>query len=173
MHLAVVQRPASSGSPRLWDRWAVLVCAVVAVVLFGASFFLPWWRFWLYAPQYPKGLGLTISLTGMGGDVHEIDLLNHYICLLYTSDREVRREEESAFDRGARPEVPPEHVDRTRQGGRFGEPHWSCRRVCRCHAPPQTAAFVGLLSGSVQSMHRRRKPCAPPTLIFDSRSRAP
>jgi hypothetical protein len=33
----------------------------------------------LYAPQYPKGLSLVISLTGMGGDVNEIDLLNHYI----------------------------------------------------------------------------------------------
>jgi hypothetical protein len=33
----------------------------------------------LYAPQYPKGLSLVISLTGMGGDVSEIDLLNHYI----------------------------------------------------------------------------------------------
>ena len=43
------------------------------------SFFLPWWKFSLYAPQYPSGLTLVISLTGMGGDVSEIDLLNHYI----------------------------------------------------------------------------------------------
>jgi len=35
--------------------------------------------FKLYAPQYPHGLTLIISLTGLGGDAHEIDTLNHYI----------------------------------------------------------------------------------------------
>jgi hypothetical protein len=64
-----------------WDRarWVVATCGVSSVVAFAASFFQPWWSFKLYAPQYPKGLSLVIYLTGMGGDVHEIDLLNHYI----------------------------------------------------------------------------------------------
>jgi hypothetical protein len=62
-----------------WARWPVLGSGAAAVVFFATSFFVPWWQFWLYAPQYPKGLSLVISLTGMGGDVTEIDLLNHYI----------------------------------------------------------------------------------------------
>jgi len=49
------------------------------MALFAASFSKVWWKMLLYAPQYPDGLQLDIKLTGMGGDVHEIDLLNHYI----------------------------------------------------------------------------------------------
>ena len=49
------------------------------IATYVASFFQDWWKLTLYAPQYPHGLRLTISLTGMGGDVHEIDMLNHYI----------------------------------------------------------------------------------------------
>ncbi|MFT3768228.1 MAG: hypothetical protein QM820_22485 [Minicystis sp.] len=74
-HLAVVAaRPP-------WDRarWLVVALAVAAVAAFAASYFLPWWSFVLYAPQYPSGLRLVISLTGMSGDVREIDTLNHYI----------------------------------------------------------------------------------------------
>jgi copper chaperone NosL len=62
-----------------WARLPVALLGLLSGALFSGSFFLPWWRFWLYAPQYPKGLRLEISLTGMGGDVAEIDLLNHYI----------------------------------------------------------------------------------------------
>ena len=62
-----------------WPRWPVLASGGGAVALIVASFFQPWWQFWLYAPQYPKGLSLVISLSGVGGDVSEIDLLNHYI----------------------------------------------------------------------------------------------
>jgi len=71
-----------------WDRarWAVVGLGAASVGLFTLSFFLPWWRFWLYAPQYPKGLGLVISLTGMSGDVGEIDLLNHYIGMKHLAD---------------------------------------------------------------------------------------
>lgn len=64
----------------------ILALAFAAAALIVGSFFLPWWRFWLYAPQYPKGLSLVISLTGMGGDVHEIDLLNHYIGMKHLAD---------------------------------------------------------------------------------------
>lgn len=64
----------------------VIALGAASAGLFVASFFLPWWRFWLYAPQYPKGLTLVISLTGMGGDVHEIDLLNHYIGMKHLAD---------------------------------------------------------------------------------------
>jgi hypothetical protein len=60
-------------------RWTVVGLALGAVGAYVAAFFQDWWRLTLYAPQYPHGLRLTISLTGMGGDVHEIDMLNHYI----------------------------------------------------------------------------------------------
>lgn len=65
---------------RAWGRrFGVVGLSAAAAALFGASFFQPWWHFWLFAPQYPKGLELTISLTGVGGDAHEVDMLNHYI----------------------------------------------------------------------------------------------
>ncbi len=81
-HLPMVA-PASR-----WDRAriAVVGLAAAAATLFAASFTQPWWSFKLYAPQYPKGLTLVISLTGMGGDVHEIDLLNHYIGMAHLAD---------------------------------------------------------------------------------------
>lgn len=59
--------------------WLAIALAIAGAALFVVSFFLPWWEFWLLAPQYPQGLQLLISLRGMSGDVHEIDLLNHYI----------------------------------------------------------------------------------------------
>ena len=80
VHLGVAKPPSDShAAPWSWARWPVVVCGVGAIGLFAAAFFQPWWKFWLYAPQYPSGLQLVISLTGMGGDAHEIDLLNHYI----------------------------------------------------------------------------------------------
>jgi hypothetical protein len=69
-----------------WARWLVAGLGVASVAFFVGSFFLPWWRFWLYAPQYPNGLQLVISLTGMSGDVREIDLLNHYIGMAHLED---------------------------------------------------------------------------------------
>ncbi|MGZ3475271.1 MAG: cytochrome C, partial [Polyangiales bacterium] len=53
--------------------------SLAGAALFCASYFLPWWRLWLFAPQYPKGLEVGISLTGVGGDVRELNILNHYI----------------------------------------------------------------------------------------------
>ncbi len=61
------------------QRWGVVALAIGAIGAYVASFFEAWWNLVLYAPQYPHGLHLTISLTGLGGDVHEIDMLNHYI----------------------------------------------------------------------------------------------
>lgn len=85
-HLHLLPREPPT-KPRFdWARWPVLVLAAASVLLFGVSFFQPWWHFWLYAPQYPKGLELVISLTGMGGQVSEIDLLNHYIGMKHLAD---------------------------------------------------------------------------------------
>lgn len=60
-------------------RRVVLALAVGAAALLAGSYFLPWWNFALIAPQYPKGLHLVIHLTGVEGDVSEIDVINHYI----------------------------------------------------------------------------------------------
>ena len=57
------------------DRWF----PVVAAVLIVASMFFPYWRLKLNAPQYPAGLTATIGVSSVGGDVDEIDGLNHYI----------------------------------------------------------------------------------------------
>ncbi|MFN2376649.1 MAG: cytochrome C [Candidatus Binatia bacterium] len=61
------------------QRWVVVAFALLAVLLWAVSFTRPWWQFYLFAPQYPDGLVLDISLTGLGGDVREINMLNHYI----------------------------------------------------------------------------------------------
>jgi len=71
--LPVVERAARA------RRWATLALAALGLAAFALSFALSWWKFTLYAPQYPHGLRLEIALTGLQGDVHEIDMLNHYI----------------------------------------------------------------------------------------------
>lgn len=78
-HLEVVAAATGGLAVPRWRRWLVVGLMTSGVGMFAGAFFLPWWRFTLYAPQYPHGLGLTISLTGVGGDVSEIDELNHYI----------------------------------------------------------------------------------------------
>jgi hypothetical protein len=51
----------------------------VAAALLVASIFFPWWHMRLNAPQYPKGLELTVYIDHVEGDIREIDGLNHYI----------------------------------------------------------------------------------------------
>jgi hypothetical protein len=72
-------RVAPQVSARDWAGWLVLSLGAAGAGLFVLALSQVWWSFWLYAPQYPGGLRLDISLRGMSGDVHEIDLLNHYI----------------------------------------------------------------------------------------------
>jgi copper chaperone NosL len=52
---------------------------VIAAALIVASVFYPYWHMHLNAPQYPRGLDLTVYLDHMEGDINEIDGLNHYI----------------------------------------------------------------------------------------------
>lgn len=66
---------SSWGGRSLWRPLSALVGASMIV----GSYFLPWWSFVLYAPQYPRGLRLVVSLSGVSGDVHEVNMLNHYI----------------------------------------------------------------------------------------------
>lgn len=77
VHLKVTS-PKPSGR-RLLARWSVITLCLAAIGLQAASLFQPWWWIKLYAPQYPKGLKIIISLTGVSGDAKEVDILNHYI----------------------------------------------------------------------------------------------
>jgi hypothetical protein len=52
---------------------------IAAAALVVASIFFPYWKMRLNAPQYPKGLYLTIYIDHVRGDISEIDGLNHYI----------------------------------------------------------------------------------------------
>lgn len=67
-------------------RAAVVALATCGVAAFAASYFFAWWQFQLFAPQYPKGLELVIHLTGVQGDVAEINLINHYIGMGHLED---------------------------------------------------------------------------------------
>lgn len=75
-HLRVLPAAAPVARSR---RWFTVALATLGVLAFALSFSRSWWKFTLYAPQYPHGLRLEIALTGLQGDVHEIDMLNHYI----------------------------------------------------------------------------------------------
>lgn len=51
----------------------------LAAVLLVIALALPWWNFFMVAPQYPEGLNVTTWFFTVTGDVHEVDELNHYI----------------------------------------------------------------------------------------------
>lgn len=58
----------------------VIAASVLAII---AAFGFPMWSIWLYAPQYPEGLGMqiwTYKIVGLKEfDLENINLLNHYI----------------------------------------------------------------------------------------------
>jgi hypothetical protein len=84
--LPPVHLPVLSTRRDAAHRWTVIALAAAAVALMAAAYFQPWWQFTLYAPQYPSGLRLHVSLTGVGGDVREINMLNHYIGMGHLED---------------------------------------------------------------------------------------
>jgi nitrous oxidase accessory protein len=55
------------------------LAALCAASLVALSAQLPLWSMEMEAPQYPRGLYLYAYGTGLSGDVHEINILNHYI----------------------------------------------------------------------------------------------
>src|SRR3989338_8344101 len=62
------------------DReFIVKICLGISLTVLILSFFLPYWKLRVVAPQYPKGLDITLYLNRVEGDTHEIDILNHYI----------------------------------------------------------------------------------------------
>ncbi|MFN7965304.1 MAG: cytochrome C [Acidobacteriota bacterium] len=52
---------------------------MLATMLLLVSMFLPYWSMTMLAPQYPKGLKVSVYLNHLQGDVREIDELNHYL----------------------------------------------------------------------------------------------
>lgn len=52
---------------------------LLAAALVALSASLPLWSMTMRAPQYPRGLHLHAYGTRLTGDVHEINILNHYI----------------------------------------------------------------------------------------------
>lgn len=61
------------------DLWWPTTTLMVAGFLMVLSLFLPYWRMTLFAPQYPKGLTVSVYLDRLEGDVQEVDGLNHYL----------------------------------------------------------------------------------------------
>lgn len=55
------------------------IFTLVGTILLVATFFLPIWRIDIWAPQYPEGLSMTIHLNKMGGNIDQVNILNHYI----------------------------------------------------------------------------------------------
>lgn len=55
------------------------VLIVVAAIALLPSIILPVWKITLHAPQYPQGLEAVIYPNTVGGDLREVNLLNHYI----------------------------------------------------------------------------------------------
>jgi nitrous oxidase accessory protein len=60
-------------------RVARTTAGVIAAALAGIGSQLPLWSMTMRAPQYPRGLQLYAYGTALYGDVHEINILNHYI----------------------------------------------------------------------------------------------
>lgn len=80
---APAAKPARSTRPLTWLSIGLGLLGVVAIAF---AFTVSWWKFILYAPQYPHGLRLEIWLSGLTGDVHEIGMLNHYIGMSHLED---------------------------------------------------------------------------------------
>jgi hypothetical protein len=73
----------------------------VAAAMLIASWWMPYWRMTLLAPQYPKGLHVQAYLNRLEGDVREIDGLNHYIGMRPLNDAATLERQTSLMALGA------------------------------------------------------------------------
>lgn len=73
-----VQLPDGSTKP-LSDYLLPSAILMFAALLLMLSMFLPYWSMKLLAPQYPKGLIVSVYVNHLEGDMREIDELNHYL----------------------------------------------------------------------------------------------
>jgi nitrous oxidase accessory protein len=70
--------PAEGGRGR---RGVLVALGLVATSLVAAGWVLPIWQARLYAPQYPGGLTTIAYGREVGGDINEVNALNHYVGL--------------------------------------------------------------------------------------------
>lgn len=52
---------------------------LISLLLLASTLVLPLWDIAIFAPQYPEGLALQIWLNRIGGDLGNINILNHYV----------------------------------------------------------------------------------------------
>jgi len=64
---------------RLLDYLIPSALLMFAALLLMVSMMLPYWSMSLKAPQYPKGLKVSVYVNHIEGDIREIDSLNHYL----------------------------------------------------------------------------------------------
>ena len=63
------------------------VIYIAAAACAAAALLLPLWGFSMSAPQYPdETLHLQVQRTGIVGDVHEIETLQHYVGVRFPTD---------------------------------------------------------------------------------------
>ena len=81
---AVIATEAAEARPRAGaagsgvTRGSRVTVALAALLLLLAYVF-PLWRYNLAAPQYPEGISMTIWINRLGGHIHLVNQLNHYI----------------------------------------------------------------------------------------------
>ena len=64
------------------------IMVVVAALAILPALFLPVWTITLQAPQYPAGLDMIIYPNTVGGDLSEVNILNHYIGMQHIEPNE-------------------------------------------------------------------------------------
>lgn len=62
------------------------IALIIAAIIMGITYFLPWWRLQFWAPQYPEGLDIIVYPTRLDGDIGNINSLNHYIGMAQFSE---------------------------------------------------------------------------------------
>lgn len=60
-----------------------------SIILLASTMVLPLWDIAIFAPQYPEGLSLQIWLDKIGGDLNNINILNHYVGMKVISPSDI------------------------------------------------------------------------------------
>lgn len=72
---------APAAATRLGRGASIGLGAIAALLVAVGGWFLPLWQATLYAPQYPGGLRTIAWGNDVGGDLGEVNALNHYVGL--------------------------------------------------------------------------------------------
>lgn len=67
-------------------EWGVKFLLILGIIGVLSSVPFPYWKIKVVAPQYPRGLQMTIYVNKLAGDVQEMDTLNHYIGMRKVGD---------------------------------------------------------------------------------------